>query len=73
MKEVELVTLEDGKVCAVLNELELDNTIYVYLVNTSNNQDYIIRKKINNELVGLADEEELKKAMAYLIVKNQER
>lgn len=73
MKEVELVTLEDGRVCAVLNELELDDIIYVYLVNTSNNQDYIIRKKINNELVGLADEEELKKAMAYLIVKNQVR
>lgn len=69
MKEVDLVTLEDGKVCAILNELVLDDTHYVYLVNTSNKKDYVIRKKINNELIGLADETELKKAMAYLIVK----
>lgn len=69
MKEVATVTLEDGKICAILNELEIENTKYVYLVNTEERTDFVIRKRIGNELIGLTDEEELKKAMAYLIIK----
>ena len=69
MKEVATVTLEDGKICAILNELEIDKTKYVYLVNVEDRTDYVIRKMIGNELVGLTDEDELKKAMALLIVK----
>lgn len=69
MKEVAIVTLEDGKICAILNELEIDKTKYVYLVNVEDRTDYVIRKMIGNELVGLTDEDELKKAMAFLIVK----
>jgi hypothetical protein len=69
MKEVATVTLEDGKICAILNELEIDKTKYVYLVNVEDRTDYVIRKMIGNELVGLTDEDELKKAMAFLIVK----
>lgn len=69
--EVETVILEDGKNCIVIKELIIEGIKYVYLVNAENNKDYIIRKEINNELVGLDNETEFKKAMAYLIIKQR--
>lgn len=70
--EVETVILEDGKNCIVINEIEIDGIKYVYLVNVVDNNDYVIRKEINNELVGLDNEIEFKKAMAHLIIKQRE-
>lgn len=68
MTELELVTLEDNKVCIVLNEIEIDNIKYVYLVNSQDKTDYIIRKEINDELIGLDNEIEFENAIKQLII-----
>lgn len=65
MMNVEVVTLEDNRECIILNEFILDNNKYVILVNTMNKDDFIFRKRINDKLVGLKDEEEFKKVFLY--------
>jgi hypothetical protein len=69
MTDIELVTLEDGKNCIIIAEEIIDNNKYVYLVNTANRKDYIIRKEINNELIGLDNEEEFNKVTLALLTK----
>jgi hypothetical protein len=69
MTDIELVTLEDGKNCIIIAEEIIDNNKYVYLVNTANRKDYIIRKEINNELIGLDNEEEFNKVTLALLTR----
>jgi hypothetical protein len=69
MTDIELVTLEDGKICIIIAEEIIDNNKYVYLVNTANRKDYIIRKEKNNELIGLDNEEEFNKVTLALLQK----
>ena len=71
MTELELVTLENGKVCIVIGEEVIDGTKYVYLVNAGNKKDYVIRKEFNNELIGLDDQKEFDKAIMNLFAKLQ--
>lgn len=71
MTELELVTLETGKVCIVIGEEIIDGTKYVYLVNAGSKKDYTIRKEINNELIGLNDQNEFDKAILHLFSKLQ--
>ena len=67
MKDVEFVKLEDNKLCIVLDELVLNNVKYVVLVNAQDDKDFVIRKEIEDKLVGLATDEEFDNVMtAYL-------
>lgn len=69
MIDVELVTLEDNKICMIIAEETIDNIKYLYLVNISNKNDFAIRKEINNELIGLDNEEEFNKVILSLLPK----
>ncbi len=68
MKEEKVVTLENGKKCIVIHEINIEGIKFVYLVNENDLKDFTIRKEINNELIGLKDEAEFEKALAYLVV-----
>lgn len=69
MNNLELIKLEDGRLCLILAEEEVKNNKYYYLLNTSNTNDYIIRKVQGNNLVGLADEVEFNEALSLLFTK----
>ena len=63
---IETVKVEN-KNYYIVNELEANNNLYLYLVNENDNSDIIIRKKviIDDEefLTGLDDEEEFNMVM----------
>lgn len=71
--EQEMVVLENGKVCVIIDEIISDNTKYIYITNIENSKDYTIRKEENDSLIGLDDEEEFEKAMELLIKKELEK
>lgn len=71
--EQEMVVLENGKVCVIIDEIISDNIKYIYLTNIENSKDYTIRKEENDSLIGLDDEEEFEKAMELLIKKELEK
>ena len=61
------VTLEDNRECVLLDEISFNNEKYAILVNALNKDDYIIRKIVGEELIGLENEEELQQVLfAYL-------
>lgn len=59
------ITLEDNRECILLDEFTFENDKYVILVNSLDKDDFIVRKIINNELVGLDNEEHFKKVFLY--------
>ena len=59
------ITLEDNRECILLDEFTFENDKYVILVNALDKDDFIVRKIINNELVGLDNEEHFKKVFLY--------
>ena len=59
------ITLEDNRECILLDEFIFENDKYVILVNSLDKDDFIVRKIINNELVGLDNEEHFKKVFLY--------
>ena len=63
MKDVEFVKLEDNKLCIVLDEMILNGIKYLILVNAQDDKDFIIRKEIEDKLVGLATDEEFDNVM----------
>lgn len=67
MKNIEVVTLEDGKDYMVTAELEINNIKYLFLTNEDDVADFCLRKinTINNNeyLVGLNDKEEVIKVL----------
>ena len=67
--EKELVTLENGKVYAIMDEIQKDSIKYLYLVNIEDTKDYAIRKEEGDLLVGLEDEKEFRKAMDLFLQK----
>lgn len=71
--EVNVVNI-DGIDYIVLDEIFIDNTKYVYLVNENDEEDFFINKIIIKEgkeyLTGLNTEEEAKKAMQAYADKN---
>jgi hypothetical protein len=67
MKDVEFVKLEDNKLCIILDEFVLNNIKYVILVNAQDEKDYIVRKEIEDKLVGLANGEEFDNVMTYYL------
>ena len=70
MTEVSFIKLEDGRECILLDEFTYDNDKYVLLINSKKNDDYIIRKIFNDELIGLDSEEQLNKVLIYYLKNN---
>ena len=60
MMELTFVKLEDNRECIILNEIFYNDTKYVFLVNSLDKDDFIIRKVLENKLVGIENENELK-------------
>lgn len=59
------IKLEDNRDCILLDEFEFKSHKYVILVNSLDKDDFIVRKVINEELIGLDNEEEFKKVFMY--------
>ena len=65
MQQVEIIDI-DNKKYMVLNEIEDNGEIYLYLTNVKNPKDFIIQKidkNDNNYLVNLDDEDEFNRAL----------
>ena len=74
MDELKIVTLE-GKEYTVLDEIQTDNTTYVYFVNPNNLIDFCIRKLVDEKkelLLGLNNAEEFEYALKLFEEKNKE-
>ena len=65
-QEVECVVLEDNKTYIVIGNRVINNNNYYYLVNESDNKDFVIRKLVDDSLVGLDDENEFNSAINFL-------
>lgn len=61
------VKLEDDKECILLDQFEFENKKYVVLVNSEDENDFIVRQVINDELVGLESKEQFDKVYMYYI------
>lgn len=74
MEEVKIIDLENGTY-AIIDEISIDNTKYVYLAKEDNTLDFCIRKVIleNNEeyLVKLDNDQEFEKAAKIFVDKHQ--
>ena len=57
MNEYEIVKLENGIDYLLLTKEIIDGVNYLYLVNTNDENDFVIRKEVNDEYVGLTEEE----------------
>jgi hypothetical protein len=70
---LETVTLEDGKTCAVIDEISDNDITYVYLTNVEDETDFYIRKLKDDPagklLVGLSNDEEFDRALAIFAKK----
>ncbi len=56
--EIEYIVLEDNNKYIVIGSQIINDITYYYLVNATNKNDFVIRKKINDDLIGLDDEQE---------------
>lgn len=71
---VNCIELEDGITYAIIDEMEIENERYVYLVNVSKEEDFCIRKKIsiqNQEALIEINENEFDKALLSFTKKHQ--
>jgi len=70
---IEVVNIDD-KNYYVVNELNIENKKYVFLVNEKNNKDIVIRKLKKEDdkefLIGLDDEKEFDLVMKEYLNKN---
>lgn len=68
------VVLEDDNCYKVVDKIKDIDKAYVYLINSSDKDDLVIRKEIDEDdskyLVGLDDEKELEKALNLYLEKN---
>ena len=68
------VVLEDNIEYIVIDKIKEGKVAYIYLVDSRNKDDLVIRKEIledgNTYLVGLDNEEELEKALKLYLEKN---
>ena len=69
VKEEEFVTLENGIEYVVAYSMNIDGVEYVFLLNPNNNNDYVVRKSIDGELVGLSNEDEFDRFMVEMTKK----
>lgn len=63
--DLNYITLENNKEYILLDEFLYNNSKYVVLVNSVDNEDYVLRQVIANELVGLENEEQFKEVFMY--------
>ena len=71
-KEMEIVTLENGKEYMILERIKKDKDEYVYLSNKENENDFCIRKINGDTLYGLKDKNEYFSALSLLKDHNKE-
>ena len=74
MNELTVVELE-GKEYSIIDEIQVDNIIYVYFINPKNLTDFCIRKTVDEKkeiLTGLDDVQEFNKALKIFEQKNME-
>lgn len=64
---MEIITLEDNNDYGVLAIENYQEIKYYFLVNINDNEHFVIRKKIDNELRGLDSEEELNSVLELFI------
>ena len=69
MTEVEFVRLENNLEYIVLENEIINGVEYLYLVNSQNDRDYVIRKKVNGNLVGLDNDSEFEVVVNSLMTK----
>lgn len=67
---LDFTVLEDGREFAIIDEINRDNMTYVYLTSINDETDFVIRKLINDELIGLSNKDEFDKALLYFTEKN---
>lgn len=65
--EVDIITLENGNNYMVMEKQEFNNQQYLFLVNENNKSDFVIRKIVGDNLVGLTDENELTNVLKRFI------
>ena len=63
----------DNKNYMIIDEIELNNNKYCYLVNLDNPEDIVIRKYVDNNLVNLDSEEEFDTVISALYEKNKDK
>ena len=66
---LEKVLLEDDTEYIVISEEKINENNYVFLVDSSNKEQFAVRKVIDDNLIGLDDEQELNDVMQYYIKK----
>lgn len=73
--ELEFVTLENNKKYCIIKEIMHNNIKYLYLTNIEDINDFTIRKEINDEFIGLDDEEEFNQIVDIFIneITNKEK
>lgn len=64
---MEIITLEDNNDYGVLAIENYQEIKYYFLVNINDNEHFVIRKKVDNELSGLDSEEELTSILKLFI------
>ncbi len=70
---IEYVTLEDDLDYLVIDEIETENTTYLYLNNEEDPDNLVIRKvHPDNQIVPLDNEDEYHKALLLFVKKNKE-
>ena len=70
MREIDVITLEDGKEYILLKEKLINNVKYFLLVNGNDKDDFVIRKQSEYEIIGLDDEEEFEKVVGLFMESN---
>lgn len=64
---MEIITLEDNNDYGVLAIENYQEIKYYFLVNINDNEHFVIRKKVDNELRGLDSEEEFTSILKLFI------
>ena len=62
----EIITFDNNNYI-LIDEKTINNNKYVFLVNEEKNDDFVIRKLVNDSLVGLNDELEFNDVLIHFI------
>lgn len=65
------ITLENGQDYYLVAKTSIDNRIYYMLVNEKSYKDVVIRKEVDDELVGLDDMNEFKSVIVSFYKDNE--
>lgn len=62
----------DGKDYIEFDVIEINGNKYAYLINEKENEDYFIRKLVNDNYEPLTDEKEFELALTYFLKKHND-